>query len=69
MPLSPCLGTSGPASSLDAIMLPEHNVVLEGVAHVHVNKLDVQRAEPGLLLHSMWVELGVEGGEVICLEP
>lgn len=60
-PLLSCPRTSGPTSSLDAVTLPEHNIVLEGVAHIHVDKFDVQRVEPGLLFHSLWVEPGVGG--------
>ena len=50
-------------------MLPEHSIVLEGVAHIHIDKFDIQRVETGLLLHSLWVELGVGGGKVRGLEP
>lgn len=59
-PLPLCPGTSGSVASLDAVALPEHSIIWEGVAHIHVNKHDVQRLEPGLLLRSLWVEPGVE---------
>lgn len=58
-PLPLCSGTSGPASSPDAIPLLEHNIVLEGVAHIHVDKFHVPRVEPDLILHCLWVEPGV----------
>ena len=67
-PLPLCPGTSGSASSLDAIPLLEHDIVLEGAAHVHVNIFDVPRVEPGLLLHSLWVESRVGDSEVKSLK-
>lgn len=69
--ITPCpsaQGTSGSASSLDAIPLLEHDIVLEGAAHVHVNIFDVPRVEPGLLLHSLWVESRVGDSEVKSLK-
>lgn len=66
LPPPPCPRTLSPEVSFDAIELPDHDVVSEGVAHIQAHLPDFLRVKPGPLLHSLWAGpgMGKVGSEV-----